>query len=212
MDYTYNYLSTFFKDDIINTEINGRRKYRMIQNDDDTVSFEDVTNYLKKGDFFGGNNINDANEQINNINYELKNVIYKNSKNSAIFNADLPDNSVKYLVVFYFEYNDTLGQSVSHLEKNEEITESKFKIDLEPNKGYEFELQIQTNYEMGIIGLQPKRIDVMRGINWHARRRDDDTISLYVYNGSSDVYKNFSVVDLFDYIAARYDKLVSYRD
>ena len=38
----YEFLPTNFKDDIINAEINERRKYRMIQNDDGTVSFEDV--------------------------------------------------------------------------------------------------------------------------------------------------------------------------
>ena len=56
-----------FKDDIINEEVNERRKYRMIQNGDETVSFEDVTDYLQRGSLFGSKEVLDTNRTVNNI-------------------------------------------------------------------------------------------------------------------------------------------------
>lgn len=47
-----------YKDDILDTSANMRRKYNLIQNDDGTVSFEDVTVYLQVGDSFGAADIN----------------------------------------------------------------------------------------------------------------------------------------------------------
>lgn len=54
-------LKTDYKDDVLE----GRRKYRMITNNDNTVSFEDVTAYTQEGDSFGANDINDTNGGIN---------------------------------------------------------------------------------------------------------------------------------------------------
>lgn len=42
----------------------NRRKYQMIQNDDGTVSFEDVTEYTQEGDSFGAKDINDTNTEV----------------------------------------------------------------------------------------------------------------------------------------------------
>lgn len=52
-------LKTDYKDDVLDTSVNTRRKYNMIQNDDGTVSLEDVTTYLQVGDSFGAQEIND---------------------------------------------------------------------------------------------------------------------------------------------------------
>lgn len=61
-------LPTNFQD----AEYSGLRKYRQINNDDGTVSFQDVTDYTKKGSKFGANEVNainlDINEIINRIN------------------------------------------------------------------------------------------------------------------------------------------------
>lgn len=68
-------LKTNYKDDVLNTEVNERRKYQMIQNDDGTVSFVDVTDYSQVGDSFGAVDINATNEKCN----ELNNSLDKNS-------------------------------------------------------------------------------------------------------------------------------------
>ena len=52
-------LKTDYKDDVLDTSVNTKRKYNMIQNDDGTVSFEDATTYLQEGDSFGAQEIND---------------------------------------------------------------------------------------------------------------------------------------------------------
>ena len=67
-------LKTNYKDDVLNTEVNERRKYQMIQNDDGTVSFVDVTDYSQVGDSFGALDINATNEKCNEINSNLTKV------------------------------------------------------------------------------------------------------------------------------------------
>ena len=62
-------LRTDYKDDILDTSVNEKRKYNLITNSDGTVSFEDVTEYSQVGDSFGGADINRTNEEINRISY-----------------------------------------------------------------------------------------------------------------------------------------------
>lgn len=64
-------LKTDYKDDVLDTTQNTKRKYQMIDNEDGTVSFEDVTEYLQQGDSFGADDINDTNEEVNIINDKL---------------------------------------------------------------------------------------------------------------------------------------------
>ena len=45
----------------------GQRKYQMTQNQDSTVSFEDVTDYSVEGSFFGANDMNQTNSQVNGL-------------------------------------------------------------------------------------------------------------------------------------------------
>ena len=60
-------LPTNFKDDILNTSVNSKRKYRMINNSGGTVSFEDETDYTQEGSEFGAGQINATNDAINKI-------------------------------------------------------------------------------------------------------------------------------------------------
>lgn len=60
-------LPTNFKDDILNTSVNPKRKYRMINNSGGTVSFEDETDYTQEGSEFGAGQINATNDAINKI-------------------------------------------------------------------------------------------------------------------------------------------------
>lgn len=57
-------LSTTFKDDIIAAS-ESRRRYKIIYNDDETVSFEDVTEYTQVGSNFGAAQINATNSAVN---------------------------------------------------------------------------------------------------------------------------------------------------
>lgn len=59
-------LRTDYKDDILDLTQNTQRKYRMITNDDDTVSFEDVTAYSQVGDSFGAADVNTITNALNN--------------------------------------------------------------------------------------------------------------------------------------------------
>lgn len=54
-----------FKDDIMSEAMEGRRRYRMIQNSDGTVSFEDTTEYDQVGSQFGQGQINKTNQAVN---------------------------------------------------------------------------------------------------------------------------------------------------
>ena len=64
-------LKTNYKDDVLDTSKNEKRKFRMIQNDDGTVSFEDATEYTQEGDSFGGADINATNGKVNEINESI---------------------------------------------------------------------------------------------------------------------------------------------
>lgn len=58
-------LQTNYKDDILNTSVEGMRRYQMIYNSDNTVSFKDVTPYDQTGSDFGAGDINLTNQAVN---------------------------------------------------------------------------------------------------------------------------------------------------
>lgn len=60
-------LKTTYKDDVLDTSKNTKRKYNMIQNSDGTVSLDDVTEYTQQGDDFGSADINATNTRVNEI-------------------------------------------------------------------------------------------------------------------------------------------------
>lgn len=78
-------LKTDYLDDILNADINTRRKYNIIQNDDGTVSFEDVTEYSQVGTLFGAEQVNEITREVNRSKDELAEKI---SKDSIIDNPD----------------------------------------------------------------------------------------------------------------------------
>jgi hypothetical protein len=73
-------LPTNYVDDVLNADVNTRRKYQMIQNSDGTVSFNDVTDYDTVGSSIGAAQINAQNTKIN-----------QNSSAISTLNADLND-------------------------------------------------------------------------------------------------------------------------
>ena len=54
-----------FKDDIMNSAMGGKRRYRMINNSDGTISLEDVTTYDQVGSTFGAAQMNATNKAVN---------------------------------------------------------------------------------------------------------------------------------------------------
>ena len=55
-------MKTDWKDDIFT-----RRKLRMVDNGDGTVTPEDATEYTKRGDLFGAKELNTIGEEVNEI-------------------------------------------------------------------------------------------------------------------------------------------------
>ena len=66
-------LSTNFQDDVLASS-NSKRKYRMINNSDGTVSFEDATVYSQKGSEFGAKEVNEEREAINQLNTDMDDI------------------------------------------------------------------------------------------------------------------------------------------
>ena len=58
-------LPTNFKDDILDTSVNTRRRYRIYENTDGTIELEDVTEYSQVGDEFSAGQINATNTEVN---------------------------------------------------------------------------------------------------------------------------------------------------
>lgn len=58
---------TDYKNDKLLMASNTRRKYRVIENEDGTVSFEDVTAYEVKGNHFGADEVNAIHAGLNEL-------------------------------------------------------------------------------------------------------------------------------------------------
>lgn len=58
-------LQVDFKDDVLQAAMAGKRKYRVIQNEDGTISLEDVTEYSQVGSNFGASKMNATNMAVN---------------------------------------------------------------------------------------------------------------------------------------------------
>lgn len=61
-------LKTDYKNDILDESMTSRRRYKIINNEDSTVSFVDQTVYTQKGDFLDADDLNSMNENINALN------------------------------------------------------------------------------------------------------------------------------------------------
>lgn len=68
-------LKVDYADDVLDTSQNTRRKFNVINNPDGTISLEDVTEYLTKGDSFGAGDINETNGAINQMHTDLEDKI-----------------------------------------------------------------------------------------------------------------------------------------
>ena len=87
-------LSTNFQDDVLASS-NSKRKYRMINNSDGTVSFEDATVYSQKGSEFGAKEVNEEREAINQLNTDL------NDQQILIWSTDLTTNGTGFATTVF---------------------------------------------------------------------------------------------------------------
>lgn len=70
-------LKTNYKDDVLDTSVNDKRKYRMVQNADGTISLTDATSYTQEGSTFGAADINATNQEVNTLNENLGGFMFR---------------------------------------------------------------------------------------------------------------------------------------
>ena len=64
-------LPTNYRDDVLDTSVNTKRKFTMIDNGDGTYSFDDETVYSVVGSDYGASDINRTNQAVNNLNAKV---------------------------------------------------------------------------------------------------------------------------------------------
>lgn len=73
-----------YKDDILDVSVNTKRKYRMTENQDGTVSLEDETVYTQEGDSFGASDLNAMAHAINNTSSDAEHTSYDNTTSGLV--------------------------------------------------------------------------------------------------------------------------------
>ena len=106
-------LPTNYHDDVLDTSVNTKRKFTMIDNGDGTYSFDDETVYTTVGSTYGASDINATNSKVNQLNakmefltggFMLRDVsINLSSKAYNIVNANITADS---LAMVYFKTGD----------------------------------------------------------------------------------------------------------
>lgn len=126
-------LKTNYKDDVLDTSKNEKRKFRMIQNDDGTVSFDDATEYTQQGDAFGAADINATNAKINEQNQSLTQSarVFMNEnygKNVSVLATKCYD---RYIVSGIIQItNTTIGQDIFEINDNNKFITLKNRSDV----------------------------------------------------------------------------------
>lgn len=145
-------LRTDYKDDILDLTQNTQRKYRMITNDDGTVSFVDMTVYSQVGDSFGAAQLNEianvVNEGSSNMYYDpttdikyLKNqeekwvevgkggllslFIYPNTEAEALFGGITKDGWTSYTTSYPITNATITYQTDYYQQKGTDTTSAK---------------------------------------------------------------------------------------
>ena len=135
-----------FKDDVLASSMDGKRRYNMITNSDGTVSFEDVTTYSQEGSNFGSAQINNTNGEINKINNNVLDTIEEISANTSggKFAGALALKNVNNSLVanskhFYFDYKN-----------------GKYGYNTNPNRGADTFFPFKSGVNFGLISKQYK--------------------------------------------------------
>ena len=110
-------LRTDYKDDILDSSVNEKRKYNIIDNTDGTKSLEDVSVYTQRGDSFGAVDINKTNQAVLDLNSSLTDLqtVETDTYTSTYLNGELKVVKVRKVVTINFpslKGNMPLRQSV----------------------------------------------------------------------------------------------------
>lgn len=119
-------LKITYKDDILDTSVNERRKYQMIQNEDGTVSFVDVTEYSQEGDSFGSLDINATNLAINELNSNLEYHIEDTITFSEILLTGCGSTSGGIAGGFNIFLGKNIGKDVTNVTVNVNVSNIRF--------------------------------------------------------------------------------------
>lgn len=123
-----NVLPTNFQDDILNAGMDGRRRYRLIQNADGTVSLEDASVYDQVGSNFGAGQINATNTAVNE----------SADKNTIIDNIDdIAANTKSGMIAGALalkEVNQNLGGNILTYNESEDAYYIQYGADSVPKK------------------------------------------------------------------------------
>lgn len=116
-------LKTNYKDDVLDASKNEKRKFRMIQNDDGTVSFDDATEYTQQGDAFGAADINATNAKINEQSQSLNmlNEGIEWKRNDEVLQRE--DCEIAYIEYTKFLYNKLHAEATFKLNAKQAISE-----------------------------------------------------------------------------------------
>lgn len=113
-------LPTNYHDDVLDTSVNTKRKFTMIDNGDGTYSFDDETVYTTVGSTYGASDINATNSKVNSLNakmefltggFYLRDVsIDLTNKSYNVINANITSDSLA-MVFFKTGDPDTISES-----------------------------------------------------------------------------------------------------
>lgn len=142
-----------FKDDVLQAEMAGKRKYRIIQNEDGTISLEDVTNYSQIGSNFGAAQMNATNLAVNE----------SFDKNKVIDSlADIVANEATGYAAGALAVRELNGNCIKVVDSKKTTT-----------NGY--------NYEYSVLSFGDKRYVKLFG-NYTIKNATGTSITPFVYN------------------------------
>jgi len=113
-------LPTNYRDDVLDTSVNEKRRFTMIDNGDGTYSFDDETVYSVVGSDYGASDINATNRRVNSLNDKMNFLtggfvirdasINLANKSFNLLNADITEDSLA-MVYFHDEYKDDISDA-----------------------------------------------------------------------------------------------------
>lgn len=139
-------LRTDYKDDVLDTTVNTQRKYQMTTNEDGTVSFTDVTEYVQVGDSFGAADVNGMNEAVNSCFQSV-------SDGKALVASAITDKGVSTAVDATFE---TMAENIGQISKGKCIylgVGTSFNVQsVCANNGLDYKKLTNSNFIVGASG------------------------------------------------------------
>jgi len=113
-------LPTNYHDDVLDTSVNTKRRFTMIDNGDGTYSFDDETEYTVVGSTFGASDMNATNSKVNSLTakmdfltggFVLRDVsVNLSTKSYNVLNENITADSLA-MVYFHDTYKDDVSDA-----------------------------------------------------------------------------------------------------